>query len=163
MAVTRVLWSVAGGLAVSDGRSGSGSTASAVHKPCSLAVPGRSSLPLPLDHRASSVLQNDPSNTHCLQENKANKDTYGDTLRRNYANRLKSYGGQEVIQGVICKLANRKGGNIQTRDPGHRCSQSEGLSQERCVGCLSQVVVICPPSNFASHPHHSTERREQQR
>lgn len=86
----------------------SGPTASAVHKPCSPAVPGRSSLHLQLGHWSSSVPQNECSNTYHLQGNQANKDTYGGTLRRNYRNQFKSYSGQEVIQGVICKLANRK-------------------------------------------------------
>lgn len=91
----------------------SGQTASAVHKPCSPAVPGRSSLNLQLGHWSSSVPQNEPSNTHRLQENQANKDTYGGTLRRNYRSQLKSYSGQEMIQGVICKLATRKAGSVQ--------------------------------------------------
>lgn len=94
----------------------SGPTASAVRKPCSPAVPWRSSLHLQLGHWSSSVPQNERSNTYCLQGNQANKDTYGGTLRRNYRNQFKSYSGQEVIQGVICKLANRKAGSVQTRD-----------------------------------------------
>lgn len=99
----------------------------------------RSSLILQLGHWSPSGPQNKPSNTHRLQETKADKDTYGDRLTRNYGNQLKSYGDQEVTQGVICKPANRKGGSIQTRGPGHPCSQSEGLSQECGVGSLSQV------------------------
>lgn len=80
-----------------------------------------------------------PATLTLSRENKADKDTHDSTLRRNYRNQLKSYGGQEVIQGIIRQLANRRGSSIQTRDPGHPCSQSEGLSQERCVDCLAQV------------------------
>lgn len=114
-----LLWSVAGGLSSSGGRSGP--TASAVHKSCSPAVPGRRSLNLQLGHWSSSVPQNECSNAHHLQENQANKDTHGGTLRRNYRNKFKSYSGQEVIQGVICKLANRKAGSVQTRDSEYLC------------------------------------------
>lgn len=111
----------------------SGPTASAVHKPCSPAVPGRNFLNLQLGHWSSSVPQNEPSNTHRLQENQANKDTYGGTLRRNYRNQLKSYSVQEVIQGVICKLATRKAGSVQPGTLEYLCRQSEGLSQEYYV------------------------------
>lgn len=107
-------WSVAGGLS-SSGRKVRADCL------CSPAVPGRSSLQLQLGHWSSSVPQNECSNTYHLQEHQANKDTYGGTLRRNYRNQFKSYSGQEVIQGVICKLANRKAGSVQTRDAEYLC------------------------------------------
>lgn len=138
VAITRVLWSVAGGLAVSGGRSGSG-----VYCLCS-----------------SQALQ-----PNCTRE-KLSSPSVGPRVILSPAERPQQHSpspGKQSKQGHLWRHAEKEsaqklwwprsdtGCHTQIGKPERQqysnqrpwasvvwCSQSEGLSQERCVGCLSR-------------------------